>query len=154
MAVLRSRPFTNIVAFRGTAGTPQAASDPFAWFTQAEDTHRVVYRAENGHLHELVWPNVAPVTGRDLTAPPAAANVSGGYNPGDNTQHVIFRSGDGRLHELWHFLGETGVHHVDPTAAYAAPDAADRPVYYASTRTPNQHVEYRGTNGHIYELLW
>lgn len=171
---------TNIVVFRGTdghirslywgvgavgqddlsgsAGAPVAAGDPFAWFTQAEDTHRIVYRASNGHIHELSWPNVAPVSGRDLTAlsgaPPAAGNVSGGYNSGDNTQHVIFRSGDGRLHELWYFLGQTAVHHVDLTAAYAAPPAADRPVYYSSSRAPNQHVAYRGTDGHIYELLW
>lgn len=171
---------TNIVVFRGTdghirslywgagavgqddlsgfAGTPPAAGDPFAWFTPAEDTHRIVYRAANGHLHELFWPNVAPVQGRDLTAlsgaPPAVGNVSGGFNPGDNTQHVIFRSGDGRLHELWHLLGETAVHHEDLTAAYGAPTAADRPVYYATPRAPNQHVAYRGTNGHIYELLW
>jgi len=142
----------------GTAGTPSAAGDPFAWFTPAEDTHRVVYRAANGHLYELSWPNVAPVSGRDLTAlsgaPPATGNVSGGYNPGDNTQHVIFRSGDGRLHELWHFLGETAVHHVDLSAAYSAPSAADRPVYYSSPRAHNQHVAYRGTNGHIYELHW
>jgi hypothetical protein len=142
----------------GFAGTPSGAGDPFAWFTAAEDMHRVVYRAANGHLHELFWPNVTPVSGRDLTAlsgaPAAAGNISGGYNAGDNTQHVIFRSGDGRLHELWYFLGETVVHHVDLTAAYAAPPAADRPVYYASARVPNQHVAYRGTNGHIYELLW
>ncbi len=144
------------------ANAVSAAGDPWPYYDPVRsiniDTHRVVYRAENGHLHELVWPTVAPVTGRDLTAlsgaPPAADNVSGGYNPGDNSQHVIFRSGDGRLHELWHFLGETAVHHVDLIAAYAAPDPADRPVSYASTRTPNQHVKYRGTNGHIYELLW
>jgi hypothetical protein len=171
---------TNIVAFRGTdahirtlywgsgavgqddlsgvAGAPTAAGDPFAWFTPAEDMHRIVYRAANGHIHELFWPNVAPVRGRDLTAlsgaPPAVGNVSGGYNPGDNTQHVIFRSADGRLHELWHLLGEAAVHHEDLTAAYGAPPAADRPVYYATARVPNQHVAYRGTNAHIYELLW
>jgi hypothetical protein len=171
---------TNIVAFRATdghirslywgpdgavgqddlsgfAGTPNAAGDPFAWFTPAEDTHRVVYRAGNNHVYELAWANVAPVSGRDLTAlsgaPAASGNVSGGYNAADNTQHVIFRSG-GTLHELWHFLGEAAVHHEDLTAAYAAPPAADRPVYYASARAPHQHVAYRGTDGHIYELLW
>lgn len=142
----------------GTAGTPPAAGEPFAWFTQVEDAHRVVYRAANGHLYELLWYNVAPVSGRDWTAlsgaPPSAGNVSGGYNPADNTQHVIFRAGDGRLHELWHFLGETEVHHVDLTAAYSAPPAADRPFYYSTPRAPHQHVAYRGANGHIYELLW
>jgi hypothetical protein len=106
----------------------------------------------------LFWPNVAPVHGRDLTAlsgaPPAAGNVSGGYNLVDNTQHVIFASGDGRLHELWYFPGEAAVHHNDLTAAYAAPSAADSPVYYTSDRVPNQHVAYRGRDGHIHELFW
>jgi hypothetical protein len=46
------------------------------------------------------------------------------------------------------------VHHEDLTAAYAAPPAADRPFYYSTPRPPHQHVAYRGTNGHIYELLW
>jgi hypothetical protein len=172
---------TNIVVFRGTdghirslywgpdghlgqddlsgyAGTPTASGDPFAWYTAADDTHRVVYRAGNGHLFELFWPDVTPVQGRDLTtlsgAPPAVDNPTGGYNAADNTQHVIFKSGDGKLHELWHFLGETDVHHADLTIAYGAPSAADRPFYYSSPWAPNQHVAYRGTNGHIYELLW
>ncbi len=172
---------TNIVVYRGTdrhirslywgpdgaigeddlsgfANTPPAAGDPFAWFTVAEDAHRIVYRAADGHVHELFWPSVAPVRGRDLTslsgAPPAVGNISGGYNAADNTQHVIYRSNDGRLHELWFIVGETGVHHIDLTAAYAAPFAVDRPVYYATQRAPNQHVAYRGTNGHVYELLW
>ena len=96
--------------------------------------------------------------GRDLTAlsgaPRAVGDATGGFNPSDNTQHVIFRSSDGRLHELWHVLGETAVHHTVLTAAYAAPSAIDRPVYYATARAPHQHVAYRGTNGHIYELLW
>ena len=171
---------TNIVAFRGTdgrirslywgsgdvgqddlsgtAGTPAAAGDPFAWFTAADDTHRIVYRAANNHLYQLFWANVAPVQGRDLTAlsgtPAAAGDASGGFNPGDNTQHVIYRSGDGRLHELWHPLGDPAVHHVDLAAAYGAPTATERPIYYATPRAPHQHVAYRGTNGHIYELLW
>jgi hypothetical protein len=142
----------------GTAGTPPASGSPFAWFTQAEDVSRVVYRATDNHIYELAWPNVAPVSGRDLTAlsgaPAAAGNVSGGYNPADNTQHVVFRSSDGRLHELWWTLGNGAVGHVDLTAAYGAPRAADRPVYYSSARWPHQHVAYRGANRHIYELVW
>lgn len=142
----------------GFAGTPLAAGDPFAWFTLVEDVHRVVYRAGNERLYELAWPNVAPVSGRDLTvlsgAPNAAGDVTGGHNPADSTQHVIFRSSDGGLHELWHFLGEAAVHHEDLTAAYGAPPAADRPFYYATPDMPNQHVIYRGTDGHIHELLW
>jgi hypothetical protein len=172
---------TNIVAFRGTdgnirslywgpagtvgqddlsgfAGTPEASGEPFAWFTASEDTHRIVYRATNNHIYELFWNGVAPVQGRDLTAlsgaPLATDNITGGHNPGDNTHHVIFRSGDNKLHELWYYPGDATVHHEDLTAAYGAPPAADRPFYYASHGAPNQHVAYRGTDGHIYELLW
>jgi hypothetical protein len=106
----------------------------------------------------LWWQGQGGVGHGDLTAlsgaPPAGGNVSGGCNAGDNTQHVIFRSNEGRLYELWHVLGETAVHHTDLTAAYGAPVAADQPVYYSTPRAPHQHVAYRGTKGHIYELLW
>lgn len=142
----------------GTAGTPPAAVDPVAWYTAVEDTNRVVCLAATGHIYELAWQGVAPVVGRDLTAlsgaPVAEGRVSGGYNAADNTQHVIFRSSDGRLHELWHFLGEAAVHHEDLTAAYGAPAATGSPVYYSTPWSPNQHVAYRGTDGHIYDVLW
>jgi hypothetical protein len=34
----------------GTAQTPNAATDPLAWYTAVEDVHRVVYVAGNGHV--------------------------------------------------------------------------------------------------------
>lgn len=173
---------TNIVAFRGTdrrirslywgqglglgednlsgtAGTPVAASDPFAWFTAADDSHHVAYCAANGHVFELRWFGNAPVAGRDLTAlsgAPAAApgRVSGGYNRHDNTQHVIYRAGDGTLHELWYFLGDGAVGHSALTAAYGGPKSADRPAYFSTERAPHQHVAYRGSDGHIHEYMW
>ena len=143
----------------GSAGTPNAAGEPFAWYTAADDTHRVAYRGTDNQVWLLSWPNVAPVSGRNATqlagAPPAAGDLSGGYNQGDDTHHVIYRSADGGLHELWHFTGEAGVHWSDLTAAYGAPPAADRPMYYSTApRTPHQHVAYRGTDAHIHELLW
>jgi hypothetical protein len=64
------------------------------------------------------------------------------------------RHSNRRRHELWHFLGETAVHHVDLTAAYSAPSAADRPVLLLQPSRSQPDVAYRGTNGHIYELLW
>ena len=142
----------------GRRRPPNAATDPFAWYTPVEDIHRVVYVAGNGHVYELAWQGVAPVGGRDLTAlsgaPAAQGRVSGGYNPADNTQHVIFRSADGHLHELWHFLGEAAVHHADLTVAFGAPPATLSPTYFATPWAPNQHVAYRGNDGHVYELLW
>ena len=54
---------------------------------------------------------------------------------------------------------ESGAATIDPEDDLvqdwaAATAAADRPFYYVSARAPHQHVAYRGTNGHIYELLW
>ena len=150
---------TNIVAFRGTDGTSAASigartarsgrticrARPERRTRRATRSpgsplprtrHRVVYRAANGHLHELFWPNVAPVQrprpDRALRRAARRGNVSGGYNPGDNTQHVIFRSSDGRLHELWHFLGRDGRPPCRSDRRLRAPAAADRPVYYSS----------------------
>lgn len=142
----------------GAARAPTAAGDPFAWSTAADDSNHVVYRAGNGHVHELVWFGGGAVRNRDLTAlsgaPTAVGNVSGGYNRHDNTQHVIFRAGDGTLHELWYFLGTRQVGHSALTAAYGGPKAADKPVYFSTERAPHQHVAYRGTDGHIHEYLW
>jgi hypothetical protein len=143
----------------GVAETPIAESDPFAWFTPADDTHRVVYRGFDGHIYELLWRHGTTVTGRDLTelsgAPRAVGNLSGGYNPRDKSHHVVFSSADGKLHELWYISGESTVQYADLTSAYAAPPAVDTPAYWATPTFPTHHVAYRGReNDHIYELSW
>jgi len=175
-----SRVGTNIVAFRGvddrirslywtsgsvgqddlsgTAGTPPAADDPFAWYSPADDTHHFVYRAANGHVFELSCIGANTIGGRDLTAasgaPPAVGRLTGGYNAADNTQHVIYRASDGSLHELWYFLGSDAVGHTALTTFYGGPPAVDRPCYFSTARAPHQHVAYRSGDGHIHELLW
>ena len=142
----------------GTARTVAAAGDPTAYFSAADDTHHVTYVGTNGHVIQLLWANVAPVSGRDLTAetggPGASGPVAAGFNPATNTHHVFYRAGDGSLHELWRRLGQAQVTHENLTAAYNAPKAADRPTSWVSTRSPHQHMAYRGTDGNIYELLW
>ncbi len=139
----------------GTAGTPVAANDPFAYYTAHNDMHQVVYRAANGHIWELYWPGVMPVAGWDLTtesgAPAAWGTPAAYYNPADNTKHVIYRSADGNLHEIWWLPVGTPAH-VDITAAYALPHAADRPAAFAVANT--QHVAYRGNDNHVYEVIW
>jgi hypothetical protein len=142
----------------GFAGTPLAAGDPFAYYTAHDDTHQVVYRGGDGHLYELYWPGVAPVVGWDLTAPsgaPAAAgNPAAYYSAGTNTKHVIYRSADGRLHEIWWVPGGGTPAHVDLTSFAGAPPAADRPAAFTVEGPNTQHVVYRGTDNHIYEVLW
>jgi hypothetical protein len=139
----------------GTAGTPTAASDPAAYYTAHNDTHQIYYRAGNGHIYELYWTGVAPVSGWDLTAaagaPAAAGNVSAYYVGPENTKHVVYRSADGKLHEIWWFPG-AAPGYSDLTAFAGAPLAADSPVGF--TENGRQHVTYRGTDNRIYEVRW
>jgi len=142
----------------GVAGTPLAAGDPFAYYTPHDDTHQVVYRGRDGHLYELYWPGVAPVSGWDLTglsgAPAATGNPTAYYSAGTNTKHVMYRSADGRLHEIWWVPGGGTPAHVDLTTFAGAPPAADRPMAFTVEGPNTQHVTYRGTDGHIYEIRW
>ena len=140
------------------AGTPAAVGDPVAYYTAHDDTHQVVYLGDDGHLWELYWPGVAPVAGWNLTAPsgaPAAVGTPAAYySAGTNTKHVIYRSADGQLHELWWVPGGGTPAHVNITASYCAPAAADRPVAFTVDGPNTQHVAYRATDNHIYEVRW
>ena len=142
----------------GFARTPPAAADPVAYYTPHDDTHQVVYPGNDGHLWELYWPGVAPVVGWDLTAqaggPAAVGRPAAYYSAGTHTKHVIYRSADGRLHEIWWTPGGGTPAHVDLTQAYGAPPGADRPAAFTVEGPNTQHVAYRGTNNHIYEVLW
>jgi hypothetical protein len=142
----------------GVAGTPRAAGDPVAYYTAHDDAHQVVYQGEDGHLYELYWVGVAPVAGWNLTAPsgaPAAVGTPAAYySAGTNTKHVIYRSADGGLHELWWVPGGGTPGHVDLTAFAEAPPATDRPAAFTVEGPNTQHVVYRGTDQHIYEMRW
>jgi hypothetical protein len=142
----------------GYAGTPPAKGDPVAYYTAHNDTHQIVYVGDDWHVWELYWQGVAPVAGwnimANLNAPLPASGLAAYYNAGTNTKHVIYRSADGGLHELWWVPGGGTPAHVDLTAAYAAPPAADRPVAFTVEGLLTQHVAYRGTDRHIYEVRW
>jgi Trypsin len=143
----------------GVAGTPLAAGDPVAYYTAHNDTHQVVYRGGNGHLYELYWAGVAPVAGWDLTAPAGAPAATGTpaayYSASTNTKHVVYRSADGGLHEIVWAPGGGIPAHINLTAAYAAPPAAaDRPAAFTVQGLYTQHLAYRGSDQHIYEMRW
>jgi hypothetical protein len=142
----------------GYAGTPKATGDPVAYYTAQDDTHQLVYLGEDGHLWELYWQGLAPVVGWDLTPSGAPAAPAGAlaafYSAGTNTKHVIYRSSNNRLHEIWWTPGGGTPVHVDITSFYGAPPAADRPAAFAVEGPSMQHVAYRGTNQHIYEVVW
>ncbi len=143
----------------GTAGTPVAANDPFAYYTAHNDMHQVVYRAANGHIWELYWPGVKPVAGWDLTdeaiAPAAVGTPIAYYSAVQNTKHVVYRSADGRLHDLWWLPGGSRVpQDIDLTEFSQAPKAADDPFAFAVDLDGSHHVTYRAANNHIYEIRW
>jgi hypothetical protein len=138
----------------GTAEAPKAAGDPIGYYDAAADTHHVIYRTGDGHLHELYWIGVAPVGhGGDLTAlaaaPPAAGQPSalidrGGYN------NVIYRSGDGHIRDLYWTTGD--VTHEDLSGFAGTPPAAGDPAAFTVEGPYTQHVTYRSTDRHIYEV--
>ena len=143
----------------GVAGTPPAAGDPFGYYTPHNDAHQVVYLGNDGHLWEIYWTGAAPVIGWDVTAqsgaPVAIGNPVAYYSAGTNTKHVIYRSANGRLHDISWTPGAGGFPaHVDLTAAAAAPAAAERPAAFTVEGPNTQHVTYRGTDNHIYEVRW
>lgn len=139
----------------GTAGTPKAAGDPVAYHTAHDDTHAVTYVGEDGHVWELYWPGVAPVAGWSPTAaagaPKASARVAAYYSIGTNRKHVVYRSGDGRLHDVSWVPGGAP-EHLDLTAFAGAPKAADSPVAFTVEGPNTQHVAFRASDGHIWEI--
>lgn len=142
----------------GFAGTPQAAGDPFGYFTPHDNTHQVVYPAVDGHVYELYWQGAAPVTGWDLSAPsgaPApAGNLAAYYSAGTHTKHVMYRSANGDLHEIWWVPGGGTPAHANLTEFAGAPRAADRPAAFTVEGPNTQHVAFRGTDNDIHEMRW
>lgn len=142
----------------GYAGTPKAAGDPVGYYTAHDDVQQIVYRGVDGRLYELYWQGEAPVVGWDIStpagAPAASLNPAAYYSAGTNTKHVMYRSPDGRLHELWWVPGGGTPGHVDLTAYASAPLAADRPAAFTIEGPNTQHVAYRATDGHIWEIRW
>ena len=129
---------------------PTAAGDAMGWVFA--DIQHVVYRSNNGHIHELYW---SPDRWRDhnLTvasgAPIAVGDPMGYVFAG--IQHVVFRSADGHIHELW-WSNDGKWHDHDLTVATGAPAAVGDPMGYEFAGI--QQVVHRSADGHIHGLTW
>jgi hypothetical protein len=141
----------------GFAQAPQAVGDPFGYYIARYDSHQVLYRSSDGHIHELFWIGASPVTHSDLTvkvgAPPAASDPVGYYSPGLNTKHVIYRSQDGHLHDISWIPGDSKPPvHVDVTPLDTL--AVDKPAVFEHVEGSNHHqyIVYRGEEGRIFEI--
>ena len=139
----------------GTAGAPKASGDPVGYYDPATDGHHVVYRGGDGHLHEMNWTGVAPVSyGGNLTgavsAPRAVGNPAaysgGGYNI------VVYRATNGRIMSVYWQNGPSGLDDLSGTAG--TPAAASDPAAYYTAHNDTHQIVYRAANGHLYELYW
>jgi hypothetical protein len=135
------------------SGHLSAVGDPAA-YTLGESQH-VIFRANDGHIHELYWQPGTTWVHSDLTAaaksPALAAGDPAAYILG-GSQHVVYRGNDKHIHELYWQPGTTWAHN-DLTADSESPVlAAGDPAGYTLGNT--QHVIYCAVDGHIYELDW
>lgn len=141
----------------GAIGAPAAAGDPAGWFSTHDGFHHVVYGSGNGHLHELWWQGQGGVGHGDLTAAANAVAAAGDpwpwYDAGRATNIVAFRGKDSRIRSLyWGPDGAVGQDDLSGTAG--TPSAKGDPMAWYTSSEDAHRVTYRGTNDHVYELLW
>jgi hypothetical protein len=138
-------------------GTPAATGDPSGYAFEAQKTQHVLYRGVDRQIYELWWDAASGWGGGSLTgatgASLAAGDPTGYVFAVDATQHVIYRGIDGHIHELW-WSAATGWSHGDLTAATGAPAPQGDPAGYSFEAQRTQHVVYRSSDNHIYELWW
>jgi hypothetical protein len=85
---------------------PLAASAPFGYVWDDDDTQHVVYSGTDDHIHEL-WQrrgqgwDYGGALSKTAGGPPAGGNPMGFAWAGDKSQHIVYRGADGRIHELW-----------------------------------------------------
>jgi len=137
------------------AGSPPGTGRAIGHFNPATNTHHIVYRSGDGHLHVVYW------TGADdpahyegpLTAghgiPRTAGDPSAYFNAVENV--VVYRATDKHLHTLYWSTGALG--HEDLTGN-AWPPAVGDPVAFYIPGADLQQVIYRADAGHLWELYW
>jgi hypothetical protein len=150
-----------------TAATnaPMAGSGQTGYMFNTQGTQHVIYGGVDNHIHELWWDS-AGWHPNDLTN--ATGGVSGfniwsglgglpyGYAFETlGTQHVVYNTDDGHIIELW--WGNGSWTRNDLTMAAPVTVALDSsPTGYAfeTSGSSTRHVNFRGVDGHIYELWW
>jgi hypothetical protein len=138
-----------------TSGAPAASGDPAGYEFKAHGVQNVVYRATDGHAHEL-WRTSTGIGHSDLTtlagAPGVVGDVKAYVMESLDTQNVVYRGTDGNVHGLWWTVGPVG--HDNLTALAGAPQAAGTPYPYVDAALGTQNVLYRGVDGHAHGLWW
>jgi hypothetical protein len=141
----------------GTAGSPPASGDPIGYYSPFDNSSHVIYPTSNGHLHELWWIGLQPVSnGGDLIQLASAPNCNGRCaafcTPG-GTNIVVYRDTSNYIRSIYWNAG--GNHGVDNLSGVAnTPLAKGSPHGYYSAENDAHQVVYLGEDGHLWELYW
>lgn len=137
-------------------GAPPSDSDLAAYsyvgnLNANEET--VVFKAADGHLHQLDNFFTSGWTQFDLTAAagaPAAVGTPAAYEYNhDVSRHVIYRGSDNHIYEIYN--RGFGWFYNDLTTQLGAPMTTTDPIAYDYAE-PSQHILYVAANGHVYEM--
>ena len=143
------------VDLTSASGAPQAAGDPFGFAFPALGVQNLVFRATDGHAHEL-WRTSGGIGHSDLTQLAHAPSVSGDPKAYVfdlvGMQNAIYHGTDGHLHGLYWSTGAVG--HDDLTALSHAPGPIGNPHAYISVNQTLQNAIYRGSDSHVHALYW
>ena len=140
-----------------TPPPPSAVGNPSGYTWAGDGGQHVVYRDDEGDIHELfllsgsVWSH-NNLTGAAAGAVAAAGDPMGYTWAGDGGQHVVYRGVDDHIHELFMQPGQPWKPNNLTAAAGLPPNAAGDPFGYTWAGDGGQHVVYRGHDARIYEL--
>jgi uncharacterized protein with PIN domain len=97
-------------AISARTGAVPGVGDPYGYAWEDDKTQHIIYRTEDGGLHELwyrdglgenTWKYGGALT-RVANAPAAATDPVAFAWEKDGTQHVVYRGQDGSVQELWY----------------------------------------------------
>ncbi|MFH0728224.1 MAG: neuraminidase-like domain-containing protein [Pseudomonadota bacterium] len=145
---------TNLTATTG-APKPAANTHPSAYAFLGQKTIHVVYRTQDGTVHEL-WGKSGSWKHNPIGASYAKAdgNPVGYVTEFAGTQHVVYRGKDNQIYELWWGSTAGWKEYVLTRVATDAPVADGDIEGYSFERYGTQHVVYRSQRGELCELRW
>ena len=141
-------------------GAPVLDSLRTGYFFDVQGTQHVVYQGSDNHVYELfgdssgAWQPCSDLT-VNWHAPKAKSAPIGYAFEATATQHVFYLGADDN--HIYELLWDNNVWHPnDLTLRTGAPQAspAGPATGYVFVSQRTQHVFCKGTDNHIYELLW
>jgi hypothetical protein len=143
------------------APVPNAASPLTAYPTTFNSQQHVDFIGADNHVHELFfdsawhWSDLNVKAG--IPGVSALTSALNGYVTSFNEQqHVNFVTSNGHVRELFFFEEAWHARDLTTVTAPPAPPASitSRLTGYETTFNSQEHVNYVGTNGHVYELFF